>query len=113
MNVYPREIEDVLEGDPRVKEAAVIGVPDAGRGEVPVAFVVRGPGERLTESELKRVCVERLARYKVPRTIHFVEALPRNAAGKILKQSLAASGSGTTLQAGAPPAGQAARERQP
>ena len=88
MNVYPREIEEVLEAEHRVREAAVVGVPDAARGEVPVAFVVPAPDANLTEADLKRLCVGKLARYKVPRAFHFVAELPRNAAGKILKQEL-------------------------
>jgi len=88
MNVYPREIEEVLESHPRIKEAAVVGVADSTRGEVPVAFVVAGAGPRITEAELKRDCLEKLARYKVPRAFHFVAELPRNAAGKVLKESL-------------------------
>jgi long-chain acyl-CoA synthetase len=95
MNVYPREIETVLEEHPGVKEAAVVGVPDGTRGEVPVAFVVARPGHRVTESELRRACLDRLARYKVPRSFRLVAELPRNATGKVLKARLreqAASG---------------------
>lgn len=88
MNVYPREIENVLEEHPLVKEAAVIGVPDRSRGEVPHAFIVLRSGQGPTESELKRVCLEKLARYKVPRSFHFVTELPRNPAGKVSKEEL-------------------------
>ncbi len=88
MNVYPREIEAALEGHPAVREAAVVGVPDARRGEVPLAFVVTHPGEAVTGAELRRACAASLARYKVPRDIRLVESLPRNPAGKVLKQVL-------------------------
>ncbi|HEY3174403.1 MAG TPA: long-chain fatty acid--CoA ligase [Candidatus Polarisedimenticolia bacterium] len=88
MNIYPREIEEVLEAHPRVKEAAVIGVPDAARGEIPYAFVAPHDGASLDERELRRLCVEKLARYKVPRGFRIVQELPRNAAGKVLKQAL-------------------------
>jgi len=95
MNVYPREIETVLEEHPGVKEAAVVGLPDGTRGEVPIAFVVTQPGHRVSESELRRACLDRLARYKVPRSFRVVAELPRNATGKVLKARLreqAASG---------------------
>jgi long-chain acyl-CoA synthetase len=88
MNVYPREIETVLEEHPDVREAAVIGLPDGARGEVPVAFVVPHKGRRVIESDLRRMCLERLARYKVPRSFRLVSDLPRNATGKVLKTQL-------------------------
>jgi long-chain acyl-CoA synthetase len=88
MNVYPREIETVLEDHPDVKEAAVVGLPDGSRGEVPVAFVVPHAGRRVSESELRRACLARLARYKVPRSFRVVSDLPRNATGKVLKARL-------------------------
>lgn len=112
MNVYPREIEEVLERHPMVKEAAVIGVPDTSRGEVPFAFVIAHPGGAPGESELRRLCLDSLARYKVPRTIRVVEELPRNAAGKVMKQELRKMAGPLTLQAGIPlgrPAGRARR----
>ncbi|HZI94001.1 MAG TPA: long-chain-fatty-acid--CoA ligase [Patescibacteria group bacterium] len=90
MNVYPREIEDVLEGHPLVKEAAVVGVPDASRGEVPFAFIVGLPGQIIDEAELRRVCLARLARYKLPRVFKVVKELPRNPAGKVMKEALKA-----------------------
>jgi len=88
MNVYPREIEEALESHPAVREAAVIGVPDTARGEVPHAFVVTHPERRVSESELKRACLAKLARYKVPRSITLLSDLPRNPAGKVLKEML-------------------------
>ncbi len=88
INVYPREIEEVLYQYAGVKEAAVIGQPDARRGEQPVAFVVSDEGVTLEERALQQFVRERLATYKVPRAVHVVASLPRNATGKILKTAL-------------------------
>jgi malonyl-CoA/methylmalonyl-CoA synthetase len=86
-NIYPREIEEFLAEQPEVAEAAVTGVADAVRGEVPVAFVVlRAP---VSAAELERRCRENLASFKAPRAFHVVEALPRNAMGKVQKHRLA------------------------
>ena len=90
VNVYPAEVEDVIYQLPGVGEAAVIGVPDERWGEVGRAVVVRRPGHELTEEEIVRHCSERLARFKVPRSVVFVDALPRNATGKVLKRELRA-----------------------
>jgi long-chain acyl-CoA synthetase len=87
-NVYPREIEEVIQQYPGVKEAAVIGVPDARRGEQPQAFVAPNEGVTLNERELLQFVREKMADYKVPRHIVFLPALPRNATGKILKTTL-------------------------
>lgn len=89
INVYPREIEEVLYQFPGVREAAVIGVPDARKGEHPVAFIAWESGiPPVEEKTLLHFLRERLADYKVPREIHFVPLLPRNATGKILKTAL-------------------------
>lgn len=88
INVYPREIEEVLYTFPGVKEVAVIGVPDARKGEQPVAFIAAQDGAELHEAALLQFARERLADYKVPRRIVFLPALPRNATGKILKTEL-------------------------
>ena len=88
MNIYPREIEEVLEAHPLIKEAAVIGLPDAARGEVPFAFVVPKEGMGITEAELRHACAASLARYKIPRGFQILSRLPRNPAGKVLKQVL-------------------------
>ena len=90
INVYPREIEDVLYRCPGVKEAAVIGKPDARRGEQAVAFVSLQEGVALNEKEVLQAVRRQLADYKVPRRVVFLPALPRNAAGKILKTALRA-----------------------
>jgi long-chain acyl-CoA synthetase len=88
INVYPREIEEVLYEFPGVKEAAVIGKPDARKGEQPVAFVAATDGASLEEKSMLHFIRERLADYKVPRKILILPALPRNATGKILKTVL-------------------------
>jgi fatty-acyl-CoA synthase len=76
-------VERVLAEHPSVAEAAVIGKPDAKWQEVPVAYVVRRPGARTSAEEIMRYVGEQLARFKVPREVVFVEALPRNALGKV------------------------------
>jgi O-succinylbenzoic acid--CoA ligase len=87
-NVYPAEIEAVLESHPAVLEAAVYGVPDARWGSVPEAAVVLRPGATVDADELLAWCRERLARYKTPARIRFADALPRNAAGKVQRRAL-------------------------
>ncbi|HYW03649.1 MAG TPA: AMP-binding protein [Gammaproteobacteria bacterium] len=88
VNVYPREIEEHLLRHPGVAEAAVIGVPDEYWGEAVRACVVRRPGADVTAGQLMAHCEGHLARYKLPRVIAFVDELPRNAAGKVLKRQL-------------------------
>ena len=88
INVYPREIEEVIYQFPGVKEAAVVGWPDARRGEQPVAFVVPSEGVTLDEKALIQFVRQKLADYKVPKRMTFMPALPRNAMGKILKTAL-------------------------
>ena len=88
-NIYPREIEEVLLEQPGVREAAVIGAPDARRGEVPVAYVVTDPGVDL--DGLRDRCAASLASFKTPRAVHRVDALPRNAMGKLQKHLLQAA----------------------
>jgi long-chain acyl-CoA synthetase len=88
INVYPREIEEIIYQFPGVKEAAVIGVPDARKGEQPVAFVAPNAGVTLDEKALLQFIRGKLADYKVPRRVVFMPALPRNATGKILKTTL-------------------------
>ncbi|MFC3228144.1 AMP-binding protein [Marinibaculum pumilum] len=89
VNIYPREVEEVLTAHPLVAEAAVVGAPDAEWGERVTAFVVaRQPG--LAEAELDALCLEHIARFKRPKAYHFVEALPKNNYGKVLKTELRA-----------------------
>jgi len=87
-NIYPREVEEILYKHPAIQDAAVVGVPDATRGEMPKAFVVLKEGAHATEKELKRFCMEHLARYKVPRIFSFETDLPRTPTGKVLKKEL-------------------------
>lgn len=87
-NVYPSEVEGLLYGHPTVLEAAVIGVPDAYRGEVVKAFVVLKPGTEATGTELIEHCKTGLAEFKVPRTIEIRDSLPKSAVGKILRRVL-------------------------
>ena len=88
INVYPREIEEVIYQFAGVKEVAVIGQPDARKGEQPVAFVSPNEGVTLDEKTLLQFVRGRLADYKVPRRVTFLPTLPRNATGKILKTAL-------------------------
>ena len=90
-NVYPAEIEDALHAHPDVVEAAVVGVPDERFGEVCAAFVVLREHASATEDELRDHCRERLARFKVPRTVTFVDELPRSSMGKVRKDELRAA----------------------
>jgi len=88
-NVFPREVEDRLAAHDAVAEVAVVGVEDAEFGRRLRAFVVPEPGREPSEDELKDHVKAGLARYKVPREVVFVETLPRNATGKVLKRELA------------------------
>jgi fatty-acyl-CoA synthase len=88
-NVFPREVEDLLASDPRVAEAAVVGVPDPAFGQRLKAFVVRAPdNEDLDEAAIKALVRDQLAGFKVPREVVFLKALPRNATGKVVKRDL-------------------------
>lgn len=89
LNVYPREIEDVLYEHPSVREAGVIGVPVGGTDQRSKAFVVVDPEHPVTAEELIAFCAERLARFKVPKTIEFRDELPKTFVGKILRRELA------------------------
>ncbi|WP_376793303.1 long-chain fatty acid--CoA ligase [Thermoflexus sp.] len=87
-NIYPAEVESVMLGHPDVVEAALIGVPDPEWGEVGRAIVVRRPGSTMTEAELLAYLRGRLASYKVPKSVVFVEELPKTGAGKVDKTAL-------------------------
>lgn len=90
LNVYPREVEEVLVSHPAVRDAAVIGVPEERHGEVPYAFVVLEPGSTLTDADLLAHCHENLARYKVPSRIEVRDELPKTMIGKVLRKDLRA-----------------------
>jgi long-chain acyl-CoA synthetase len=88
VNVYPREIEEVLYRHPAVSEVSVIGVPDEHWGDVVKAVIVLKKGAQATEDEIKDFCAKNLAGFKKPKSIDFWEQLPRNPAGKILKKEI-------------------------
>ncbi len=87
-NLYPKEIEDFLYTHPDVEDVQVIGVPDAQYGEEAMACVIPREGSGLTEEILRKFCMERIAKHKVPRYFRFVDSFPMNAAGKILKYKM-------------------------
>jgi len=87
-NIYPREVEEVLQAHPAVQECAVIGRPHREWGEAIVAFVVARQGATVSEQELDSLCLSRIARFKRPRDYRFVAGLPKNNYGKILKTEL-------------------------
>ncbi|TDX58999.1 long-chain-fatty-acid--CoA ligase [Orenia marismortui] len=88
LNVYPREIEEYLYTNPKIREAAVVAMRDELRGEVPKAFVVLKDDVEATTHEFRRYCIKHFANYKVPKEIEFIEELPKNATGKIDKKLL-------------------------
>ena len=87
-NVYPAEVEQALARLDGVVESAVVGVPDERMGEVGKAYVVRRAGSALTADDVTSFARERLANFKVPRQVAFVDVLPRNPSGKVLKRTL-------------------------
>jgi long-chain acyl-CoA synthetase len=89
-NVYPAEVENVLMSHPGVADVAVIGIPSERWGETPRAMVVRAPGSEVTEQQLIAHAKEHLATFKCPTSVEWVEALPRNPSGKVLKKDLRA-----------------------
>ena len=92
MNVYPRMIEEALYRFAPINEAAVVGEPNDLHGEIPVAYVSLIPGAETTEAEIRAYCREHLGRHQVPRHIHILPELPKNATGKILKRELRKQG---------------------
>jgi long-chain acyl-CoA synthetase len=87
-NVYPAEVENALLRHPRVADAAVIGVPDDAAGESVLAHIALEPGPPVSTRELRRFLVERLAPFKLPARYVFVDEIPRNPSGKILRRQL-------------------------
>ena len=87
-NIYPREVEETLYGHPKIAEAAVVGMKDPLMGEDVLAFVVLRSGEQATEAEIAAFCESRLARFKCPKQVRFLDALPRSPIGKILRKEL-------------------------
>ena len=88
MNIYPREVEEVLHRHPAVREVSVIGIPDETLSESVVAFVVLAEGQQVTADALQKYCREHLAVFKCPKSVVFVEQLPKGPTGKILKREL-------------------------
>jgi acyl-CoA synthetase (AMP-forming)/AMP-acid ligase II len=88
LNIYPSEVETVLLNHPKVQEAAVVGIPDAKRGQVIKAIVVLKHGETATQREILSFCKERLASFKMPRQLEFRDSLPKSSTGKIAKRQL-------------------------
>ena len=88
LNVYPSEVETVLLNHPKVQEAAVVGIPDAKRGQIMRANVVLKHGETATHREILKFCKERLASFKMPRQLEFKDSLPKSRTGKIAKRQL-------------------------
>lgn len=88
LNVYPREVEEVIYRYEKIVEAAVVGILDKHKGEIPKAFVVLKPGIAVKQREIINFCRQHLANYKVPRSVEFRDSLPKNSVGKILKRLL-------------------------
>jgi acyl-CoA synthetase (AMP-forming)/AMP-acid ligase II len=87
-NVYPREVEDALLAHPSVSECAVVGAPHEKWVEAVTAFVVLRSGETATEVELIQFAHERLAGYKIPKSVRFIDQIPKSAVGKVLRRAL-------------------------
>jgi long-chain acyl-CoA synthetase len=87
-NIYPRDIDEVLYEHPQIQEACAVGLPDPYRGETVKAFIVTKPGETLTEEEVISYCREKLAAYKVPKLVEFMDELPKSTVGKVMRRKL-------------------------
>jgi long-chain acyl-CoA synthetase len=87
-NIYPVEVEDVLYTNPKVALAAVIGIPDPAKGEIAKAYIVLKSGEQATEDEMINFVRGKIAKFKAPRSVEFVQSLPQGPTGKILKREL-------------------------
>ncbi|MDE2597933.1 MAG: malonyl-CoA synthase, partial [Sphingomonadales bacterium] len=94
LNIYPKEIEEAIDALPGVEESAVIGVPHPDMGEGVVAVVARAKGAELSEAAIMAALADQLARFKQPRRVIVVDALPRNAMGKVQKAALRAEHGG-------------------
>jgi len=88
INIYPREIEEILINNPYIKAAAVIGQKDENNQEVPIAYIELEDGIKIEEKEIRAYLKEHLANFKIPKSIYFVDELPKNATGKVLKRVL-------------------------
>ena len=88
VNIYPREIEEVCMKYPNIKACAVVGIKEKNLEEIPVAFIEAEKNNKIDKSGLKKFLKENLANYKIPKNIYFVDELPKNATGKVLKRKL-------------------------
>ena len=91
VNIYPREVEEILHQHPNIVEAAVVGIPSKVREETVKAYVVLEENQELTQQELIQFCTDKLAKYKIPKRVEFVKELPKSALGKVLKRVLTES----------------------
>jgi long-chain acyl-CoA synthetase len=89
-NIYPRDIDEVLFAHPKIAQACAIGIPDKYRGETVKAFIVLKPGQEMKAEEVIEYCKTKLAAYKVPKIVEFIDELPNSSAGKILRKELRA-----------------------
>jgi long-chain acyl-CoA synthetase len=87
-NIYPQDVEIMLERHDDIEQACVVPVPDEIKHTLPVAFIVKRKGSRLTEEEVKQYALRNAPPYQHPRQVHFVEALPTNTVGKIDRRGL-------------------------
>lgn len=87
-NIYPREVEEVLYEHPKVREAAVVGIPDPKYGESVKAFISIEEGEKTTEEEIIQFCKKNLAKYKIPKSVEFRKEMPKTLVGKVLRRVL-------------------------
>ena len=97
MNVYPRDIEDVLFQDPKIAEAVAVGIPDERWGEAVKVYIVLRDGQTATEQEIVDYCHARMARYKVPKYVEFRSELPKSMVGKVLRRQLIAEEQARTI----------------
>jgi long-chain acyl-CoA synthetase len=95
--VWPREVEEVLYQHPAVREAAVVGVPDAYRGETIKAVISLKPGQAVTPDEIRAFARERMAAYKYPRLVEIIDDLPKTTSGKIMRRLLQPTAHATAL----------------
>jgi acyl-CoA synthetase (AMP-forming)/AMP-acid ligase II len=87
-NVDPTEVEGMLLEDPRINHVAIVGMPDERLAEVPAAFVIKEKGAELSEEDVLAICRDRIARFKIPRRVFFVDEFPMTGSGKIQKYLL-------------------------
>jgi long-chain acyl-CoA synthetase len=86
--VFPSEVEDMMLAHPKIKDLVIVGIPDEVRGEAPKAFIQLKEGETATTEEIREYCRPRMAPYKVPTAVEFLDEIPRSPAGKALRRLL-------------------------